>query len=169
MNLNQLYYFRKLAELQHFTQAAAELYISQPSLSYSITNLENELGISLFEKKGRNVVLTNHGTEFYKCVDEVLSKLDHGVALLKQSSDISRSKINIGTIPILSSDIVPNIRTYMNSFPQTTFDIFTCMTGKEVITGVVDGIYDIGFCSKIENRKTIIYTDTIIPPTLSQN
>lgn len=51
MTLDQLYYFKKLAELQHFTKAATELYISQPSLSRSIHNLEEELGASLFKKK----------------------------------------------------------------------------------------------------------------------
>lgn len=164
MNLNQLYYFRKLAELQHYTKAATELYISQPSLSYSITNLEKELGTTLFQKKGRNVVLTNHGKEFYTCVDEVLTRLDDGVTMLKQKINISTTKINIGTIPLLSGDFIPkNMRTYMNSSPQTTFDIITCTTSKEVMTGVLDGVYDIGFCSKVGNEK-----DLISVPMLSQ-
>lgn len=51
MNLNQLYYFQKVAQLQHYHQAAKELNISQPSLSRSIANLEEELGVSLFQKK----------------------------------------------------------------------------------------------------------------------
>lgn len=51
MTLDQLYYFRKLAQLQHYTKSAAELYISQPSLSSSIKKLEHELGTSLFQKK----------------------------------------------------------------------------------------------------------------------
>ena len=55
MNLPQLYYFRKLAEVQHYTEAAKALYITQPSLSDSIASLEKELGVSLFQKKGRNI------------------------------------------------------------------------------------------------------------------
>lgn len=51
MNLAHLYYFCKLAELQHYTKAAKELYITQPSLSGAISSLEAELGIALFEKK----------------------------------------------------------------------------------------------------------------------
>ena len=45
MNLSQLYYFRKLAELQHYTRAAKELFITQPTLSGSISSLEQELGV----------------------------------------------------------------------------------------------------------------------------
>ena len=71
MNLSQLYYFRKLAQLQHYTKAAKELYITQPSLSDSISSLEQELGLSLFQKEGRNVKLTKYGKEFYEYVDEI--------------------------------------------------------------------------------------------------
>lgn len=53
MNLSQLYYFRKLAEVKHYTHAAEELFISQPTLSNSISQLERELGIPLFEREGR--------------------------------------------------------------------------------------------------------------------
>lgn len=64
MNLQQLYYFRKLAEVQHYTEAAKALYITQPSLSDSIASLESELSVALFQKKGRNVQLTKYGEEF---------------------------------------------------------------------------------------------------------
>ena len=70
MNLPQLYYFRKLAEVQHYTEAAKALYITQPSLSDSIASLEKELGVSLFQKKGRNIQLTKYGEEFYQYVSE---------------------------------------------------------------------------------------------------
>lgn len=59
MTLNQILYFRKVARLENYHQAAEELYISQPSLSRSMAALESELGITLFEKKGRGVVLTS--------------------------------------------------------------------------------------------------------------
>ncbi len=146
MTLDQLYYFRKLAELQHFTKAAAKLYISQPSLSCSINNLEKELGASLFQKKGRNVVLTNCGIEFYKCIEEVLAKLDDGVTMLKQDIDSTSNKITIGTVPIFPGDFISkNIKSYMKSYTQTIFDIFTRMENKEVINGINSGLYDLGF------------------------
>lgn len=59
MNLQQLYYFKTIAELEHYTRAAEKLLISQPSLSYAMSELERELGASLFVKQGRGVVLTN--------------------------------------------------------------------------------------------------------------
>ena len=64
MNLNQLYYFKKLSEVKHFTKAAQELHISQPSLSYSISSLEEELGTNLIQRSGRIISLTENGVEF---------------------------------------------------------------------------------------------------------
>ena len=59
MNLYHLRYFVTLAHLEHYTKAAEILAITQPSLSHAIASLEKELGVKLFEKEGRNVVLTD--------------------------------------------------------------------------------------------------------------
>ena len=64
MNLNQLHYFVTLAYMEHYTKAAKQLSITQPSLSHAIGMLEQELGTYLFEKQGRNVVLTKYGKVF---------------------------------------------------------------------------------------------------------
>ncbi|MGI6075089.1 MAG: LysR family transcriptional regulator [Pyramidobacter sp.] len=61
MELNQLRYFAKVAELEHMTQASRELNISESALSRSIRQLEEELGTRLFERRGRNIVLTESG------------------------------------------------------------------------------------------------------------
>ena len=57
MTLKSLEYFKKLAELQHFTKAANELHISQPSLSYAISELEKDLEIPLFDRKDKKITL----------------------------------------------------------------------------------------------------------------
>ena len=83
MNLSQLYYFRKLAELEHYRKASEELFITQPSLSNSIGNLEKELGVPLFERVGRNVRLTSYGAEFNEHVCVALSEIDKAIDLMK--------------------------------------------------------------------------------------
>ena len=82
MNLQQLYYFRKLAEVQHYTEAAKALYITQPSLSDSIASLESELSVALFQKKGRGIELTKYGQEFYQYMNQALGVLEHGIAIM---------------------------------------------------------------------------------------
>ena len=68
MTLNQLSYFYQAAVLEHFNQAAEKMNITEPSLSRSIAALEDELGVILFEKRGRNVILTKAGEIFLEHV-----------------------------------------------------------------------------------------------------
>ena len=65
MNLTHLKYFIELAETKHYTKAAEHLFITQPSLSHAISQLETELGVPLFEKSGRNTNLTIFGKQFF--------------------------------------------------------------------------------------------------------
>ncbi|WP_333653032.1 LysR family transcriptional regulator [Lacrimispora sp.] len=157
MNLPQLYYFLKLAELQHYTKAAKELYIAQPSLSDSIASLEQELGISLFQKKGRNVQLTKYGEEFYMHVSQALNELERGIASMKNHSGQVEGSIDIGCIPTLLGDFLPSaIQNYRGKNPRTKFNIFQGHS-IEVAHGVASGKYDLGFCSKVEDEPDLIF------------
>ena len=67
MELTQLRYFLKVAELEHITRASEELHIAQPALTQTIHRLESELEIPLFVNKGRNIFLTEYGI-YRKCL-----------------------------------------------------------------------------------------------------
>lgn len=82
MNLSQLYYFKKLSEIKHFNKAAKELYITQPTLSNSITKLEKELGVSLFSREQNGVSLTEDGVSFERHISVALSEIDRAVELM---------------------------------------------------------------------------------------
>ena len=89
MNYNVLRYFSVLAQVEHYTIAAARLGISQPSLSSAIHNLENALGgVRLFEKSGRNVRLTEEGKFYREKVDAALKEL-HSASVMLRDSRIS--------------------------------------------------------------------------------
>ena len=125
MNLQQLYYFRKLAEVQHYTEAAKALYITQPSLSDSISSLENELSVALFQKKGRGIELTKYGQEFYQYVNQALGVLEHGIAIMKEKSDLVTGTIDVGCIPTLLGDFLPNaLDLYHEKHPQVSLIFF---------------------------------------------
>jgi len=89
MNYNVLRYFSVLAQVEHYTIAAARLGISQPTLSGAIHNLENDLGgVKLFEKTGRNVRLTDEGRFYQEKVDAALQEL-HSASMMLRDSKIS--------------------------------------------------------------------------------
>lgn len=108
MNLLHLRYFIELAATQHYTRAAEHLCITQPSLSHAIAQLERELGIPLFEKSGRGVVLTPYGNQFLACVRQTLGTLDEGVAELQR---VSRGEglIRLGLLRTLGVEFVPKL------------------------------------------------------------
>ena len=98
MNLFYLRYFVTLAHVQHYTKAAEQLCITQPSLSHAIMQLEKELGVQLFEKTGRNTTLTRYGEEFLICTEHT-----RDIGCRCGESAKKRQRRGIDTIGILTS------------------------------------------------------------------
>ena len=99
MNYNYLRYFSVLAQLEHYTLAAARLGISQPSLTSAIHHLEDELGgIRLFEKVGRNIRLTEEGRYYQERVDAALRELHTASATLRESKVSAPVVIRMGVV-----------------------------------------------------------------------
>ncbi|MGL6200124.1 MAG: LysR family transcriptional regulator [Lachnospiraceae bacterium] len=98
MNLQQLEYFKIAAEKENYTTAAKMLGVSQSNLSHAITKLEKELNITLFEKHGRSIRLSQNGKEFYRYVKSALDTLDKGRAKMSALSQSEDYKIRIGHI-----------------------------------------------------------------------
>ena len=99
MNYNVLRYFSVLAQVEHYTVAAARLGISQPSLSSAIHNLENALGgVKLFEKVGRNIRLTEEGKFYQEKVDAALQELHTASRMLRDSKISAPIVIRMGFI-----------------------------------------------------------------------
>lgn len=125
MNLSQLHYFKKLAEVLHYTRAAQELFITQPTLSGAISSLENELEVSLFERSGRSVNLTPQGEIFYEHVCLALRAIDDGVAAVQDRGHSIVGSISLGTtftvqdgyLPLLMKGLLRSLQqlgTYQN-------------------------------------------------------
>lgn len=160
MNLNQLYYFIKLAETEHYTRAAEELNITQPSLSHAISTLEGELGTKLFEKRGRNVVLTRYGSFFREYVEQALKTLDTGVRKVRALTGQTEGVIELAYIYTLGSEFVPQlVSDFIHTYEELNVKFrFTVGNTSEVIQGLKDEKYDIGFCSMAERESGIQFT-----------
>lgn len=99
MNYNYLRYFSVLAQVEHYTLAAARLGISQPSLSSAIHHLESELGgVRLFEKKGRNIRLTEEGRYYQEKVDAALLELNTASMTLRESKSSAPVVVRMGLV-----------------------------------------------------------------------
>lgn len=76
MELLQLKYFKDAAELENFSKAAKKNMVPQPSISYAIKKLEDELGVPLFDTNGRKIFLNENGEYFYQKVSSILNTVD---------------------------------------------------------------------------------------------
>ena len=161
MNLNHLRYFVTLAKIQHYTKTADMLSITQPSLSHAMASLENELGVALFEKSGRNVLLTKYGKIFLEDVTDVLNRLDNSVNGL-QLAGRGEGQIDIAFLRTLGTDFIPkSIQSFLSANPgkQIHFQLHCdkVLTG-DILNGLKEKKYDIGFCSKLEDEPLIEFT-----------
>jgi len=125
MNYNYLRYFSVLAQVEHYTLAAARLGISQPSLSSAIHHLEDELGgVRLFEKVGRNIRLTEEGRYFREKVDAALQELQTASITLRDSKSGAPVIIRLGVISgTLGSIVAREISGYIRQNSRIRFQI----------------------------------------------
>lgn len=100
MNIEYLKYFAELAKLQHYGKAAKALNISQPGLSHAIKTLEDEYGVPLFQKEGRNVSLSRYGKELMQDVEEIL---DAYLRMEERAAGLGRKKRQCGSEPYIRS------------------------------------------------------------------
>ena len=157
MNLNHLSYFRVLAKLEHYTQAAEELSITQPSLSHAMSALERDLGTYLFEKQGRNIKLTKLGKIYFEYVEKALSELERGEKRIKELTNVSTGIIELGYIYTLGPNFVPKLIKKFTSIEKNK-DIkflFGQGTTKSLINDLKEERYDMVFCSLMENEPEI--------------
>lgn len=157
MNLNQLRYFAALAHLEHYTKTAEELQISQPSLSHAMNTLEKEIGTALFQKQGRNVVLTKYGRFFLEYVEESLKTLDLGVEKTRAMTGQAKGVIDLAFIYTLGSEFVPElVADFVRSHEELDVRFkFTVGNTLEIIQGLKEEKFDVAFCSMIE-KETLI-------------
>ena len=158
MNLSQLNYFKKLAEVLHYTRAAQELFITQPTLSGAISSLEKELGAPLFERNGRSVLLTPYGEVFYEHVCLALRAIDDGVAAVSARSSASFGTVNLGTTFTTQDHYLPSlIRDFEEAFDKRVivkvFQGFTNYLTEQLHRGTLD----VAFCGKRDNEPDIAY------------
>ncbi len=150
MNYQSLLYFKTVAELQHYTKAANKLYITQPTLSKVIRNLEIELGCNLFQKDGRNVILTRYGTAFYDYVSRALNEIDDGIATVRHMVDMEKNIIFISALFSLYSKFLPDqILQFRHRFPNSRFSIQHKFT-TAILNDVLEKRSELGLCSNFE-------------------
>lgn len=118
MELRQLRYFLALAHHLHFARAAESLHISQPSLSQQIRALEEELGVTLFERSRRHVALTADGEALLPYARQLVALADDALAEFAERGGLRRGRVRLGTTPTLGGHLLPGlINDFFAAYP----------------------------------------------------
>ncbi|MCF8011564.1 MAG: LysR family transcriptional regulator [Clostridiales bacterium] len=145
MNLNQIETFLWVAELNSFTAAARQLFMSQPAISFQIKAIEDELHVSLFKRHDKKVTLTEAGSLFYKEAKEIIEhyyKITEGINNIK---GLKKGKLNLGASTIPGEYVLPHfIGRFKKIYPDIEIslkigdsgNVINWIKKKEVALGI---------------------------------
>lgn len=142
MEWQQLEYFYTVAQMQHFTEAARKLSISQPALSRSIAKLERELGIPLFDRQGRSVTLNRNGRQFYARTARIIQEMEEARRDLLDAQNPQYGNVSFAFLKSLGVHFVPRlIRDFLRQYPRVSFQLYQNSTSvmiEQLMRGEVD-------------------------------
>ena len=152
MEIQQLEYFKIVAEMQHMTHAAEQLNISQPALSKSISNIEQEIGVPLFDRQGRSISLNRYGKLFLTSVDTILkefekAKVEIGGLVMPGYGDVA-----FGFIHTLGMEVVPELMAHVpEKYPNMKFTL-TQAASYNLLKRLEEGQVDLCLSQRIESK-----------------
>jgi DNA-binding transcriptional LysR family regulator len=118
MQFQQLAYFVAVADARHFTRAAEQVHVSQPSLSQQIRALEKELGAPLFSRARGNIALTDAGESLLPLARRILADADTARHEVLELAQLRRGRVRLGATPSLCTGMLPDVlRTFHDRHP----------------------------------------------------
>ena len=143
MLLRHLRYLLAVADHGGFTRAAEALHVSQPTLSQQIRQLEESLGVYLFDRTSRTVKPTDAGEAYIECARRVLVELEAGKRALHDVKDLSRGSLRLAMTPTFMAYLVgPLVRDFAARYPGIHLQIFE-LSMDDIEAGLADDSLDI--------------------------
>lgn len=167
MERTQLIFFMKAAELEHFTKAAEALNVSQPYLSNSISELEGELGVQLFDRVGRGIKLNRYGQKLYEYALKFACTERDIINELREMKSEERTSLYVATnasiyMPWLFRyiiDTVPEIRLHLYLLPKG--ELYRRLDRGEIDFVILGPEVKNGYCSEvlIDESGIVVWPD----------
>ncbi len=144
MEIRQLRYFLDIAQTEHLTQSALNLFVTQSTLSHGLRQLEQELNVSLFDRLGRGLKLSQAGAEFRVYATRALKEIEAGRMALADLSGLQSGKLTVGVFPTFMTTVVPAaVAAFSQAHPQVLMEVRDLRAGSiEVL--LLRGELDLG-------------------------
>lgn len=179
MELKHLRLFMAVAQERNFTRAAERLHMAQPPLSQRIKQLEEELGVQLFERNTRKVALTRAGQVFHDEAEKVLDQLAHAVEACRRASKGEIGLLRLGYSGRATHLLLPRLLlAFRKAFPDVELDLDGPHPSGELRDKLLDGQLDVALCflplsdPEIESRDYADIDFVLVMPSdhrLAQN
>ncbi len=142
--IRHLRYFLAVAEAGSFSRAADRLGISQPSVSQQMRDLEASLRVSLFQRKGKRILLTSSGLVFQEHARAVLRQLETFLEELNRGPGELRGSLRLGVIPVLNVPLVPELLGLFSAAHPSISLVVEEISSTEIETALEEGRMDVG-------------------------
>jgi DNA-binding transcriptional LysR family regulator len=151
--------FLAVARLGSFTRAAAELNVSQPALTVQIRQLEETLGLRLFDRNKRRVGLTEAGKSLLVPLGRVVADLDSVLMASHDLAGLRRGEVTVATLPSVAANLLPAaIRLFNERFPGVVINVRDVVAGR-IAQLVLSGDADFGIGSRIGPDRELEVAD----------
>lgn len=169
MEITQLHYFKTVAKYESFTQAAEELHITQSALSRSIAQLENDIGIQLFERrKGGCITLNRDGHFFLQHVIQVLNTLENTVSAVKEMAGLETGVVNVSLSEFIFIKHI--VLQFLKDFPNVRLSCFL-QSNEQARASLDNGTLNFAICKEPIAGPELVWTPlfrdrmcAILPP-----
>jgi len=142
ISLKQLHYALAVKETLHFKQAAERCFVSQSTLSSAISELENQLGVQLFERDNKKVLVTNFGEQILTRAQEVMTQVQDIEHFAKSNSEPLSQPMSLGVIPTIGPYLLPKVlpplRNQYPNFELSMVEEQSAVLVRKVRQGLLD-------------------------------
>jgi len=144
MDIRHLQYFVETARAKNFTKAAQRLYVTQPTVSKMVRTIEDELGVTLFDRSSKAVELTDAGTVIFRQAESIVKSFEQLSTELNDLMALKKGEVHIGLPPMVGSHFFPKIiRAFRDQYPLIAIHLVEDGANK-IEAAVNDGTLDIG-------------------------
>ncbi|AMY05725.1 LysR family transcriptional regulator [Staphylococcus condimenti] len=161
MEFKQLKYFIEVAKREHLSEAALELNIAQSAISRQISQLEDELNVSLFRREGRHIYLTETGQRFLAEASKIVEESEHTLKMFQKEQEIESKRIKIGYVESYVSELLTLlIQKFENEYTTTLLPLMK--DNEALLHMLLTRDIDVAFMDLSSDLKR--HNDLIITP-----
>jgi LysR family cyn operon transcriptional activator len=166
IELRHLRYFLAVAESSHFTRAAAQLHVTQPTLSHQIRQLEGQLNLPLFDRIGRRIKLTAAGELLLPHARRVFRELEVAQSALAELHGLKRGQLKVGIMQTVNACVIPEIVSRFSAAHPGVRVTCSEMSVDEVESGLESGKLDLGISFLPATRTSLqgerLFTENLV-------